>query len=116
MTMPLRKYKGKPVSDLPTKYLVWLSEIELREPLLSAVDEALDGRDLSQDEAPTPDPVVLHIWPGDIPLVRTIVDRGFKAVAGSRHPDRGGSTEEMVHFNAVPEALRYQLDNAQESR
>lgn len=39
--MPFGKHKGTPLKDLPPDYLRWLSTIELREPLLSAVKEAM---------------------------------------------------------------------------
>lgn len=37
--MPFGKHKGTPLNDLPVDYLKWLSTIELREPLASAVRE-----------------------------------------------------------------------------
>jgi uncharacterized protein (DUF3820 family) len=45
--MPFGKYKGQDSNELPDKYLLWLLEnIELRDPLLSAIEEAVDERGL----------------------------------------------------------------------
>ncbi len=42
MSMPFGKYKGQEISAIPDEYLLWLvSNIPLREPLLSDVVEEL---------------------------------------------------------------------------
>jgi hypothetical protein len=45
MTMPFGKHKGESVETLPKRYLKWLQkEVDLREPLATAVDCAIRGK------------------------------------------------------------------------
>ena len=47
MRMPFGKFRGELVDLLPDDYLEWLAEtVDLREPLRSAVHEALASRDV----------------------------------------------------------------------
>jgi hypothetical protein len=42
--MPFGKHRGKPVAELPLGYLRWLVDnVDLREPLLSAVEAVVNG-------------------------------------------------------------------------
>jgi hypothetical protein len=60
MSMPFGKYKGQEISAIPDEYLLWLvSNIPLREPLLSDVVEELTSRELEfaiAPPAPLPSP------------------------------------------------------------
>ena len=53
MRMPFGKYKGQDINALPDEYLLWLLEnIELRDPLLSAVEAEVDERGLELPPLP----------------------------------------------------------------
>jgi hypothetical protein len=55
MRMPFGKYKGQDITALPDEYLLWLlANIALRDPLLSAVEEAVDARGLKLPPLPPP--------------------------------------------------------------
>jgi len=90
--MPFGKYKGWPVSELPYHYLRWLWEnVELREPLRTAVREALGLE-------------------GSGPLSLSIESAALKDIyrrlALKWHPDCGGSNEAMAALNEFYEELR----------
>lgn len=102
--MPFGKFKGWALHDLPDDYLQWLQEIDLREPLRSAVlDEALN-RDPCAGPTPTmtgcPDPEA----------ARELIGAGLRSLARTRHPDAGGSHEEMIRVTAVADWLRARVD------
>jgi hypothetical protein len=88
MKMPFGKFKGCPVHSLPEDYLSWLWEnIELREPLRSAVADALEGQE-----------------PHFLPEPSTV--KGiYRRLAMKWHPDHGGSTEAMQAINEFYELL-----------
>ena len=53
MRIPFGKYKGQDITALPDEYLLWLLEnIELRDPLLSAVEEEVAERGLELPPLP----------------------------------------------------------------
>src|SRR4051812_49108366 len=53
MNMPFGHYRGHDLAELPQDYLAWLSTLELREPLKSAVVEESLRRSVPQT-APVP--------------------------------------------------------------
>lgn len=102
MKMPFGKFRGYPVSELPREYLEWLTEnIDLREPLASAVEAALssggDDRALSYSG---------NLPPELKPIVSEIVSAGYRTVARRLHPDAGGRHEDMQKLNAARDWLR----------
>lgn len=92
MTMPFGKYKGVPLSDIPDEYLDWLrTRDDLRDPLLSALNEELARRQRSR-----PDP---HV-------VEDIIARGQRSLARTAHPDvSGGSHEAMLAVRSAADWL-----------
>lgn len=87
--MPFGKFKGWPVDEIPEDYLNWLVEnVDLREPLASAVYEALDQQNWCQ-MAPAPD------------NVKSI----YRRLSLKWHPDKGGSTEAQQALNEFYQAL-----------
>jgi Putative quorum-sensing-regulated virulence factor len=93
--MPFGKFKGQPVEDLPPPYLHWLWEnIELRDPLYSAVRAALGEK-----------PATGSTLPAVKVCARDIVVAGYRVLAKSCHPDHGGSHEDMVNLNKAKELL-----------
>lgn len=89
MLMPFGKYQGCYVEDLPQNYLRWLWEnIDLREPLLSAVQDSLQE---TMDIVKHPD--------------RDTLKRVYREMARKWHPDRGGSTTAMQAVNDFYERL-----------
>ena len=59
--MPFGKFKGAAVEDLPADYVVWLSQLELREPLRGAVVVELGRRVLGQTRAAGRRPVLAAV-------------------------------------------------------
>jgi Putative quorum-sensing-regulated virulence factor len=94
--MPFGKFKGLPVSELPDDYLDWLSEIELREPLRTAVEQEIEARRAIET----------------LPAVEIrnvaveIISAGLRSLSLKRHPDAGGSHEAMVRLNAAHHWLK----------
>lgn len=61
--MPFGKFKGAALEDLPADYVVWLSQLELREPLRGAVVVELGRRVLGQTRAAERRPVLAAAAP-----------------------------------------------------
>ncbi|MBI4873390.1 MAG: DUF3820 family protein, partial [Acidobacteria bacterium] len=99
MTMPFGKHRGDDLRDVPTAYFDWLlANIPLREPLLSAVEDELRAR-APRTGAARPPGISLSVATADLPLVREIVDRGYRAAAQVYHPDTGGDPNVMRQLN-----------------
>jgi Putative quorum-sensing-regulated virulence factor len=100
--MPFGKFKGAPVEDLPSSYLWWLVEnIELREPLKSAIEDEVESRSFRSEEPAVPEEILAAA--GDI------VRAGYRILSQRYHPDRGGDLERMKRVNLAAEWLRGQL-------
>jgi hypothetical protein len=83
--MPFGKYRGLEVSELPESYLRWLWDtIELREPLYSAVRDALD---LEEEEAKTLAPRSA-LSPEVRAMEKELVSTGYRMLALKMHPDK----------------------------
>ena len=55
MLMPFGKYAGHEIGELPDDYLLWLLEnVELRDPLLSAIEEEVVERGRELPPLPSP--------------------------------------------------------------
>src|SRR5262249_2822674 len=102
MRMPFGKFKGRAVDDLPREYLEWLASIDLREPLASAVEAALDDAENSLPARSAELPAELR------PVAQELISVGFRALALKLHPDHGGTHAEMTKLNAARDWLREQ--------
>ena len=49
MNMPFGKYKGSKVNDLPASYVIWLTSINLQEPLKSVVGKRSMDQDILEE-------------------------------------------------------------------
>jgi hypothetical protein len=104
MQMNFGKHKGRPVSEVPTDYLIWaLNKCECLQwdyyaTMRRAIRDELEDRGFStasdQDEAaPTNDlQKALKTW--------------FAEMSRRWHPDRGGSDQAMAAVNDGYERLR----------
>jgi hypothetical protein len=90
--MPFGKFKGRDLRYVPDDYLDWLFEIELREPLKSAVRREISKRE-GVDCAPAAT---------DTGRIKQI----YRTLAVKWHPDCGGTTEAMQALNEFYEALK----------
>jgi len=95
--MPFGKYRGVNVEALPEPYLLWLLEnIDLREPLRSAVEEALTGE--------TDPPVGIS---NEVKaMAKQVIDSGYRTLAQRFHPDLGGRHMDMVNLNEARKWLK----------
>lgn len=88
--MPFGKYRGQMVDDLPTDYLAWLKDRDLREPIKSAV-EYVYGLRINPPQPPAPS------LPFD-------VDSWYRKLSLEFHPDRrNGSCEGMKAIQRAKE-------------
>jgi hypothetical protein len=109
MTMPFGKYRGVEVSELPDRYVCWLlDEVDLFGQLRLEVLREYQARIRRAEPRPSA-PTSIRVAPEDIPLIRLVVDRGYRAAAKLFHPDAGGDPAMMVRLNALAESLRAQL-------
>lgn len=90
--MPFGKYKNLDLREVPDFYLDWLFEIELREPLKSAV-----RREIAKREGTDYTPAATN--GGRVKQI-------YYELALKYHPDRGGSTEAMQAVNEFYEKLQ----------
>jgi hypothetical protein len=96
--MPFGKFKGHAVDDLPRDDLEWLADnVALREPLASAVQEALGGGSLTKTG---------DLPPELKPVVSEIVSQGYRTLAQKCHPDAGGDHRQMIRLNQARDWLR----------
>jgi Putative quorum-sensing-regulated virulence factor len=97
MKMPFGKYKGHEVEALPEAYLLWLWEnVELREPLRSAVRRAL-----REDTSSPRSGVSTEVRA----MAREMVSARYHSLAQKHHPDHGGRHADMVTLNRAKEWL-----------
>lgn len=102
MRMPFGLHKGKPLSALPDDYFEWLlSNIDLREPLRSAVVTEAARRNGQPHSTP-------HHRP-PIPVLLEIVAAGRRSLAAKYHPDKGGDLETMKAVNIAADLLEAQI-------
>ena len=98
-TMPFGRFKGLPVTELPTEYLVWLLRaVDLREPLRSALRVEATARGLTGDPGPALAPG--RAWAEDL------IGAGLRVLARQHHPDAGGDVRTMQQVNAAASWLR----------
>ena len=100
--MPFGKFSGVEIADLPDSYVAWLHSIELREPLKSAVEAEFHARFARPASMPPPSSKTLKI-------AEEIVAVGYRKLAQTRHPDRGGDHAGMVTLNAAAAFLRQSI-------
>lgn len=102
--MPFGKHKGKLLRDLPDTYLAWLLGLsDLREPLKTEL--RLEGERRVRSYAP-PKPA-RELPPRE--TAEEIITAGYRQVALRRHPDHGGTHDEMLAVNAAADWLRRQI-------
>jgi hypothetical protein len=89
--MPFGKFKGRDLRHVPDDYLDWLFEIDLRDPLKSAVHREISRRE-GVDYAPA------TTNGGRIKQV-------YRELALKWHPDKGGTTSAMAAVNEFYEKL-----------
>jgi len=102
--MPFGKFKGRAVDALPREYLEWLmNNVDLREPLASAVEAALDDEEDSVPARSADLPVELR------PVAQELISVGYRMLALKLHPDAGGGHEAMTKLNAARDWLRERI-------
>jgi hypothetical protein len=111
--MPFGKFVGVEVCDLPDNYLEWLLTIELKPYLRDAIEREWGSRSAPQTPPISREnrlTISIKVPLTDVPLVREVLDRGYRAAARLRHPDRGGSDRDMQKLNGLVESLRNQIE------
>src|SRR5262245_58426400 len=111
--MPLGKYQGMPVGDVPSGYLEWvLRDTEKLDPRLrQRIEQELKERSswTPPPPPPPPPPPSSGKQSNEAPrggstvgrdALRDKVDRCYRRVSGKCHPDRGGTDEVMQEVNA----------------
>jgi len=129
-SMPWGKYKGEPLTAVPSSYLCWVLEDSNASPALKAdVENELADR-FGDDPPPPPPPEIREVVVEKVVERRVevltpfaeyrsaervwiarILEAGYRQLAQTHHPDRGGDTRRMQEINAVMDRLRRQLGN-----
>lgn len=109
--MPLGKYKGWPLAEVPTDYLAWLYEESWVRPYLRLKVGAELRRRMAEAFEPAPmAPPAVGFMVADLGLFAEVIERGFRATARVIHPDmEAGDPERMVRLNRLVEDLRRQI-------
>ena len=96
MKMPFGKFKSYDLAELPDNYLEWLwFEIDLREPLKSAVHREYSARENGFSVTETSGTL-------DADKVKKI----YRNLARQYHPDHGGDNGIMTGINLFYEAIK----------
>ena len=108
MKMSFGKFRDCDLDAVPLWYLRWIAQQEwLREPLLSAVRNILDGHYEEEKEAPArskPVPIAVR------QVASEIVENGYRHLSKKLHPDVGGNHEGMQNLNSARDWLRSCVD------
>lgn len=98
MTMPFGKHRGTRIDKLTTNYIFWLLDnIDLREPLKSALEAEHERRLFTQEN----DTV-------NSSIVDELVSAGLRVLSKKYHPDVGGDHGAMVELNRCADWLKQQ--------
>jgi Family of unknown function (DUF6009)/Putative quorum-sensing-regulated virulence factor len=89
MLVPFGKYKGRPMSEVPTDYLHWNVEAQ-QQQLKSFLDEIEHRESLE---------VTKISW------AEQIIQSGYRTLTLKHHPDRRGNNGDMRELNGSHEAL-----------
>src|SRR4051812_8006905 len=96
-------HRGKPLAEVPTRYLAWvLREVDVEEGLGGAIVRELARRRERLAEAAgalDPEPAPAGGWPG-------LLSHWYHDLARDYHPDVGGSVEGMRAINDAADRLR----------
>jgi hypothetical protein len=104
--MDFGKHKGKPVSAVPSDYLLWaLHEARCISPWLrEAIEEELQRR---------VEAVYNPEENSNLPArLNHVIDRWYRGLVMDYHPDRGGSHEAMQAVNDAHDRLRQMVGAA----
>ena len=92
-TLSFGKYKGVPIAQIPSPYLLWL--VESMESDAADIRTELERRRQAEES--------------DMSMAEKIVQAGYRELAKRHHPDAGGSDTAMREVNAAVETLREML-------
>jgi L-alanine-DL-glutamate epimerase-like enolase superfamily enzyme len=108
MAMPWGKYRGHPIREVPSGYLVWiLEQTTIEEPLSRGIRDELAWRLGLQRSTLAPSWAAPMTLPGELASeLRAMLAEGYRALALKRHPDRGGDGEAMRRVNAARDWCR----------
>src|ERR1700739_2734609 len=106
--MPFGRFRGTPITDLPSWYLRWLDNLpDLRDPLASAVRVEVERRTAEEETEPEPEPEPTYRPDDACPnpkLADELIGAGVRSLARRYHPDViGGSNERMRDVNLTAE-------------
>jgi len=105
--MPWGKFRGYPLEDIESSYLVWVLESceRARPELVGAILRELQTRFGSPPPPPPSSSSVRKTCP-DPALAAQLISTGLRVLAQKFHPDKGGDTATMQKLNAVAAWLR----------
>ena len=110
-TMPFGKHQGKHLQDVPLNYLLWcLAEIgpglnKYGLNLQAAIYQEAKRR--SERDAPDDEDMDQLSRESNLPArLEPLIDRWYRGLVMTFHPDRGGSHEAMKAINEANDRLR----------
>lgn len=109
--MPFGKHQGRPLYQIPTNYLEWLSsKVDMDWWLEQAVEQELSKRADRKERTSRryyEPPVSRRYIPAGVTLdaALKVVEAGRRAVALRAHPDKGGDPVLMAAVNATSDYL-----------
>jgi hypothetical protein len=99
--VPFGKFRGQQISDVPLDYLCWLIDVA-QGPLREAIEDELRWRRAQRWHTTPP---VAAIVPAPAKTL-DLIEAGFRVLAKTHHPDRGGDHATMVEVLAARAWLR----------
>ena len=94
MILKFGKYAGWSIENVPDSYVSWMID-------KAAKDHAMWSKELERRQAAEE---------AELPIIKQLVQAGYRELAKRYHPDTGGDTAKMQEVNAAYEWVRSRLN------
>lgn len=109
MKMPFGQHRGRAMADVPSAYLEWLSDQEWPHTWTKrcVLEELALRKEMERLHRLGPQAGGLAVQRGDVPLLRSMIDYGARAMRLRSHPGTAKRLDSLIA------RLRVQLDQVE---